>query len=128
MKALFLLVPIVVLAAIDAGAADRRIPQSAIDEIELIYISHKVYPSGAVACDSKYFEPRSVIGCRNIKLGAKSAPHLWLYEGGKFKSLNGNARGLAETKFSNERNVEVSKLPLPSDIDIGAVFEAFDKG
>lgn len=116
------------LDSIAAGAAERRVPQAALDEIELLYISHKIYPRGGVACDPKYFELRSVVGCWNVTLDGKSAPHLWLYQGGKFKSLNGPARGLAETKFSNERNIEVSKLPLPSDIDVGAIFEAFEKG
>jgi hypothetical protein len=58
-------------------------------------------------------------------LSGNSAPHVWEYTGDKFKSLNGNARGLAETKFSNERLIEVSPLPLPADIDVGAIVEQF---
>ena len=125
MKLLNLLVPIAVLAmAVNAHAADKA-PSAAVDRITLIYLNHKIYPNGSVECEPKVIGNRSMVGCWNMTLNGKSMPHVWLYDEGKFKSVNGTARQLAETKFSEEPDVAIMKLPMPSDIDIGAVLESF---
>lgn len=113
--------------AAEAAIAARQVPNDALDKITLVYMKHKVYAKGSVDCTSKMIGERSIIGCRNNSLDGKSALHIWEYSGGKFKSLNGSARGLAETKFSNEPLIEVAPLPLPADIDVGAIVEQFKK-
>lgn len=131
MKVLTLLAPFAVSALMmntSAVEAADKAPSAAIDRITLIYLNHKIYPNGSVQCDSKVIGDRSMIGCWNVTLNGKSAPHIWLYEAGTFKSVNGNARQMAETKFSNESDVAVMKLPLPADIDIGSALESFKNG
>lgn len=116
------------LQAIAAEIESRQVPREAIDRITLIYLNHKIYANNPVVCTSQVFGGRSMVACRAQMMGGYSAPHVWLYEGGKFKSINGTARGLAETKLSNERDIELSKLPLPVDIDVSAAVESFSKG
>jgi hypothetical protein len=131
MKALILLVSTAVLALMmNANAAEtaREAPSAAIDRITLIYLSHKIYPNGSVECDSKVIGTRSMVGCWNLTLNGKSPAHIWLYEAGAFKSVNGSARQLAEGKFSNEPDISALALPLPADIDVGATLESFKKG
>ncbi|WP_449102170.1 hypothetical protein [Pseudomonas extremaustralis] len=131
MKLFNLFVPVamsaLVLNAIAVEAADKA-PSAAIDRITLIYMNHKIYPRGSVECESKVIGTRSIVGCWNMTLDGKSPPQVWLYEADKFKPVNGSARQLAETKFSSESDIAVMKLPLPSDIDVGAVMESFKKG
>jgi hypothetical protein len=130
MKLLSLLVPIAMLALVTnivaAEAADKA-PDGAIDRITLIYLNHKIYPNGAVACDSKVVGTRSMVGCWNESLNGKSSPHIWLYDAGKFMSVNGSARQLAEGKFSSESDIGVMPLPLPADINVGATLASFTK-
>ncbi|MHC8399476.1 hypothetical protein ACYZTX_08275 [Pseudomonas sp. MDT1-17] len=131
MKALILLVPFAALALVmnaNAAEAAAEAPSAAIDRITLIYMNHKVFPKGAVECDSKVIGARSMVGCWNVTLNGKSAPQIWLYEADKFKPVNGSARQLAETKFSTESDIAVMKLPLPADINVGSVVESFNKG
>jgi hypothetical protein len=131
MKALSLFASVVMsFSAVTAHAVEaaREAPSAAIDRITLIYLNHKIYPNGSVECDSKVIGNRSMIGCWNLTLNGKSAPHIWLYEANKFQSVNGSARQLAEGKFSKESDVTVVKLPLPSDINVGSAVEAFTKG
>lgn len=131
MKVLSLLAAIAMsVSAVTVNAADAVsvAPSAAIDRITLIYLNHKIYPKGSVECDSKVISNRAMIGCWNLTLNGKSAPHIWLYEASKFQSVNGSARQLAEGKFSTEPDVTVVKLPLPSDIDVGAAVESFTKG
>lgn len=131
MKAFALLVPATLLALVmNASAAEpaHEVPSTAIDRITLIYLNHKIYPNGSVECDSKVVGTRSMVGCWNLTLNGKSAPHIWLYDAGKFKSVNGNARQLAQGKFSNESDIAVLPLPLPADIDVGSTLESFTKG
>ncbi|MFJ5253787.1 hypothetical protein ACIP8I_01120 [Pseudomonas sp. NPDC088414] len=118
------------VSAMTTHAADAvsEAPSAAIDRITLIYLNHKIYPNGSVECDSKVIGNRSIVGCWNLTMNGKSAPHIWLYEADKFKSVNGSARQLAEGKFSTEPDVTVVKLPLPSDINVGSTVEAFTKG
>lgn len=111
--------------AAEEAIAVRQVPNSALDAITLIYMKHKVYANGSVDCTSKVMGERSIVGCRNNSLDGKSAAHIWEYVDGKFRSLNGSARTLAETKFSNEQLIEVTPLPLPADINIGAIVEQF---
>jgi hypothetical protein len=118
---------VLIMSTNTAVAADKA-PSSALDRITLIYMNHKVYPKGSVECESKVVGTRSMIGCWNYTLNGKSPPQVWLYEADKFKPVNGSARQLAETKFSSESDIAVMKLPLPSDIDVGAVMESFKKG
>ncbi|UVM48342.1 hypothetical protein LOY38_18345 [Pseudomonas sp. B21-015] len=128
MKSLISLVPIAMLALVmnaHAAEAVREAPSSAIDRITLIYLDHKIYPNGSVECDSKVVGARSMVGCWNLTLNGKSSPHIWLYDAGKFKSVNGNARQLAQGKFSNEPDIAVMSLPLPADIDVGSTLESF---
>lgn len=128
MKLLNLFVPIAMLALVmNANAADKA-PGAAIDRITLIYLNHKIYPKGSVECESKVIGTRSMVGCWNMTLDGKSTPHIWLYDAGTFKPVNGSARQLAETKFSSEPDIAVMKLPLPSDINVGAALESFNKG
>ena len=131
MKVLNLLVPIAMLALVmnaNAAEAADKAPSAAIDRITLIYMNHKIYPKGSVECEPKVIGTRSMVGCWNLTLDGKSAPHIWLYDDGKFKPVNGSARQLAETKFSAESDIAVMKLPLPSDIDVGTALESFKKG
>lgn len=131
MKLFNLLIPVAAsVLFINAGGADaaEKAPSAAIDRITLVYMNHKVYPKGSVECESKVVGNRSMIGCWNYTLDGKSPPHIWLYEAEKFKPVNGSARQLAESSFSNETDIAVMKLPLPSDIDVGAVVESFKKG
>lgn len=131
MKALISLVPFAMLALVmNANAAEpaREAPSAAIDRITLIYLNHKIYQNGSVECDSKVVGARSMVGCWNLTLNGKSAPHIWLYDAGKFKSVSGNARQLAQGKFSNESDIAVLPLPLPADIDVGSTVESFTKG
>jgi hypothetical protein len=131
MKALFLLVSTAALALVmNANAAEtaREAPSSAIDRITLIYMNHNIYPSGAVECDSKVVGNRAMVGCWNLTLNGKSSPHIWLYEAGVFKSVNGSARQLAQGKLSNESDIATLALPLPADIDVGATLDSFKKG
>jgi len=114
--------------AIAADVASRQVSQPVLDRITLIYINHKVFSDNPVDCTSKVFGQRSMVGCSAGMIGGKSAPHIWLFDAGKFKSINGTARGLAETQFSNEPDIAVMSLPLPADIDVGAVVESFKKG
>ena len=128
MKALTVLASTATLVmAMNAHATEtvQEAPSAAIDRITLLYMNHKIYPSGAVVCDPKVVGARSVVGCWNLTSSGKSAPNIWPYEAGNFKSLNGSARQLAEGKFSNESGVSAMKLPLPADIDVGAVVESF---
>lgn len=131
MKLLNLLVPIAMLALVmnaNAAEAADKAPGDAIDRITLIYLNHKIYPKGSVECESKVIGARSMVGCWNMTLDGKSMPHIWLYDAGTFKPVNGSARQLAETKFSSEPDIGVMKLPLPSDINVGAALESFNKG
>lgn len=131
MKVLSLLGSIAIaISAVTANATEAvgEAPSAAVDRITLIYMNHKIYPNGSVECNPKVIGNRSMIGCRNLTLNGMSPPHVWLYEAGKFKSVNGSARQLAEGKFSQEPDVTVVKLPLPSDINVGAAVESFTKG
>lgn len=131
MKVLCLLGSIAIaISAVTATATEAvgEAPSAAVDRITLIYMNHKIYPNGSVECNPKVIGNRSMIGCRNLTLNGMSPPHVWLYEAGKFKSVNGSARQLAEGKFSQEPDVTVVKLPLPSDINVGAAVESFTKG
>jgi len=131
MKVMSLLASVAMaVSAMTTHAADAvsEAPSAAIDRITLIYLNHKIYPNGSVECDSKVIGNRSMVGCWNLTMNGKSAPHIWLYEADKFKSVNGSARQLAEGKFSTEPDVTVVKLPLPSDINVGSAVEAFTKG
>lgn len=114
--------------AVAADIAKREVPQGALDKLTLIYINHKVFSDNPVVCISKVIGQRSMVGCSANLVGGNSAPHVWLFEGEKFKSINGTARGLAETQFSNEPDIAAMKLPLPSDIDVAAAVESFKKG
>jgi len=105
----------------------KEAPRAAIDEITLLYLKHKVYADGSVSCTPKVIGSRSYVGCVGVRVGATSAPQVWEYAGGKFKSINGTASGKASTTFSNESVIEVSPLPLPSDIDVSAIVEQFKK-
>lgn len=109
--------------------ATSRGPVSAevIDKITLLYLKHKIYAKGAIDCVPAVIGGRDMIGCWSQSLDGRSNVHVWEYAGGKFKSINGSASGVAETKFSNEGVVELSSLPLPSDIDVGAIVEFFKK-
>lgn len=111
-----------------AAEPAREAPSSVIDRLTLIYLDHKIYPNGAVECEPKVIGARSMIGCSNVTLSGKSVPHLWLYDSGKIKSINGKARQLAEGEFANEPEISTMTLPLPSDIDVGATLSAFTKG
>jgi len=104
------------------------IPSEAIDRITLLYLNHKIYPNDPTFCEPKRVGGRDMIGCRAQQWGGYSQVHVWEYSQGKFKSINGSARTLAEGKFSNESAVVVSPLPLPSDINVDAVVKAFSKG
>ncbi len=104
------------------------VPSKAIDQITLLYLNHKVYPNDPTVCEAKRVGARDMIGCSAQGWGGNSQIHIWEYSQGKFKSINGSARSLAETKFSNEGAVEVSPLPLPSDIKVDEVVKAFAKG
>ena len=130
MKALSLLIPfamsVLVINAIAAEPASKA-PSAAIDRITLIYLNHKIYPNGAVECDSKVVGARSLVGCWNVTLNGNSTPQIWLYEAESFKAVNGSARQLAETKFSNESDIAVMKLPLPADINVMAAVESFSE-
>lgn len=130
MKALFLLVSTAMLALVmNANAAEtaREAPSTAIDRITLIYMNHNIYPNGAVVCEPKVVGTRSMVGCWNLTLDGKSSPHIWLYEAGVFKSVNGSARQLADGKFSNESDIATLAFPLPADINVGATLESFKK-
>lgn len=130
MKALFLFIAASGLAlSVNAGAVEavREAPNAAIDRITLIYLNHDVYPGGSVKCEPKVVGSRSMIGCWNKTLGGSSSPHIWIYESGVFKSVNGSARQLAEGKFSSEPDIAASALPLPADIDVGAALSSFKK-
>ncbi|QXH96114.1 hypothetical protein HU749_006925 [Pseudomonas ogarae] len=111
-----------------AAESPQEAPSSVIDRLTLIYLDHKIYPAGAVECEPKVVGARSMIGCSNVTLNGTSMPHLWLYESGKIKSINGKARQLAEGTFANEPEISVMPLPLPADIDVGATLSAFTKG
>ncbi|TFF37433.1 hypothetical protein [Pseudomonas sp. RIT623] len=111
-----------------AQAPQAAVPAKAIDEITLLYINHKIYPNDPTVCEAKRIGSRDMVGCRAQGWGGDSQVHVWEYSKGKFKSINGSARSLAETKFSNEGAVEVSPLPLPSDIKVDEVVKAFAKG
>lgn len=104
------------------------VPAKALDEITLLYINHKIYPNDPTVCEAKRIGARDMVGCHARGWGGDSQVHVWEYSKGKFKSINGSARSLAETKFSNEGAVEVSPLPLPSDIKVDKVVKAFAKG
>lgn len=115
---------------ISAAAADiarREVPQAALDRITVIYLNHKIFSDNPVVCTSKVFGQRSMVGCKATRIDGSSAPHVWLFEGQKFKSVNGTARSLAETRFSNEPDIDVMSLPLPADIDVMAVVDSFKK-
>lgn len=111
-----------------AAESAREAPSSVIDRLTLIYLDHKIFPNGAVECEPKVIGARSMIGCSNVTLSGKTVPHLWLYDSGKIKSINGKARQLAEGTLSNEPEISVMPLPLPADIDVGATLSAFTKG
>jgi hypothetical protein len=111
-----------------AAVPAQEAPSSVVDRITLIYLDHKIYPDGAVECEPKVVGARSMIGCSNVTLNGRSMPHLWLYDSGKIKSINGKARQLAEGPFSNEPEISVMPLPLPADIDVGAALSAFTNG
>ncbi len=111
-----------------AQTAQAAVPAKALDEITLLYINHKIYPNDPTICEAKRIGSRDIVGCRARGWGGDSQVHVWEYSNGKFKSINGSARSLAETKFSNEGAVEVSPLPLPSDIKVDEVVKAFAKG
>lgn len=106
---------------------ETDIPSEAIDRITLLYLNHKIYPDSTVFCEPKRLGGRDMLGCRGQKVGSVSQVHVWEYSNGKFRSINGNARTMAEGKFANENAVEATPLPLPSDINVGAVVEAFSK-
>lgn len=108
-------------------SAVKEAPGAAIDEITLLYLKHKVYADGSVSCTPMVIGSRSYVGCVGGRVGATSAPQVWEYAGGKFKSINGTASRKASTTFSNESLIEVSPLPLPSDIDVSAIVEQFKK-
>lgn len=107
--------------------AVKEAPSPALDQITLLYLKHKVYADGSVSCTPKVIGSRSYVGCDGGRVGATSAPQVWEYAGGKFKSINGTASDKASTIFSNENLIEVSPLPLPPDIDVSAIVEQFKK-
>ena len=107
---------------------ETDIPSEAIDKITLLYLNHKIYPNDPTLCEPKRIGGRDMVGCRAQQWGGYSQVHVWEYSQGKFKSINGSARTLAEGKFANEGVIEVSPLPLPSDINVDAVVKAFSKG
>lgn len=130
MKALISFVPIALLVLVmNANAAETvsAAPSGAIDRITLIYLNHKIYPNGAVVCDSKVVGNRSMVGCWNESLNGNSSPHIWLYEAGKFMSVNGSARQLAQGRFSSESDIGAMPLPLPADINVGSTLVSFTK-
>lgn len=121
---------VMAVLTVHAQAAEpaREAPGSVIDRLTLLYLNHKIYPDGAVECEPKVVGARSMIGCSNVTLGGRSVPHLWLYDSGKIKSINGKARQLAEGAFANEPEISVTPLPLPADIDVGKTLNAFSQG
>lgn len=111
---------------LDSQEAD--VPSAAIDRITMLYLNHKIYPNDPTLCEPKRVGGRDMVGCRAQQWGGYSQVHVWEYSQGKFKSINGSARTLAEGKFANENDVEASPLPLPSDINVDTVVKAFTKG
>lgn len=108
-----------------AAQSNDPLPAEAVDQLTLLYINHRIYPDLTVDCRPKTFGDRVMVGCRGYGLGRKSSVHVWNYADGKFWSINGNASSLAGTKFSGEKLVAVTPLPLPSDIDVGKIVEEF---
>ncbi|MFG0828783.1 hypothetical protein ACF8R6_10445 [Pseudomonas sp. CJQ_7] len=116
------------VAAQPATQRKPSVPSDAIDKITLLYINHKIYPNDPTVCEAKRVGERDFVGCHAQGWGGNSQVHVWEFSQGKFRSINGSARTLAETKFSNDSAVEVSPLPLPSDIKVDEVVKAFAKG
>ena len=115
-------------AALRKDAKPRApVGDEVVDAITLIYLKHKVYATGAVDCVSAVIGERDMIGCRSVRLDGRSNVHVWEYASGKFNSINGSASSLAETKFSSESMIRVSPLPLPSDIDVAAIVDFFNR-
>lgn len=110
------------------GSQESDVPSEVIDRIIGLYLKHKIYPNDPTICEAKRVGGRDMVGCRANMWGGYSQVHVWEYSQGKFKSINGSARTLAEGKFANESTVEVSPLPLPSDINVDSVVKAFTKG
>lgn len=106
-------------------SAIKEASSEAIEQITLLYLKHKIYANNSVLCTPKVIGNRSYIGCVGQGLSGTSAPQVWEYVEGKFKSINGTASGVASTRFSNEGVIEESPLPLPADIDVSAIVEKF---
>jgi hypothetical protein len=121
----FLFIGAFFVAVNAAAEPPREAPSAAIDRITLLYMNHNVYPGGAIECNSKVIGSRSMVGCWNLTLNGRSAPHIWLYEAGVFKSVNGSARQLAQGKFSREPDVAALPRPLPTDIEVAAALDSF---
>lgn len=121
------LTPALAVLALSASAQvwAAGVPSKAIDQITLAYLNAKVYASGAVSCNAKAVAGRDYVGCFNRSLNGKSDVALWLFEGEKFKAINGTARGFADGKLRGIGGIENMPLPLPKDIDVGAAVAAF---
>ncbi|MBK3431408.1 hypothetical protein JJD84_11305 [Pseudomonas fluorescens] len=109
------------------NAAVKEAPGAAVDQITSLYLKHKVYADNSVLCRPKVIGNRSFVCCVGQGPAGTSAPQVWEYVAGKFKSINGPASSKASTTFSNESLVEESALPLPDDIDVSAIVEQFSK-
>lgn len=108
-----------------ATACTEDVPSAETDKLTLAYLNAKVYAGGAVSCKPKKLNERTYVGCRNESLDGKSQVHLWLYEDGVFKSVNGSASTLAEGRFAGNPVIGTLPTPLPSDIDIPAVLAEY---
>lgn len=96
-----------------------------VDNLTLLYINHHVFGDMTVECRPKSIEGRSMVGCRGISLDGGTNVQVWEFADQQFWSINGSARTVAEGKLRNESIIKVSPLPLPSDIDVGEVVDAF---
>lgn len=91
------------------------------DSLTLAYLDAKIYPDAAINCRVKFITGREIIGCKAIALKGNSNLHLYNYSNGKFYALNGTARQIVETYFSNRDDILLADLPLPNDIDISNI-------
>lgn len=114
-------------SVLSLGAIAAGVPSADIDKITLAYLNAKIYAKGAVSCSAKTIAARDYVGCFNRSLDGKSSVGLWLYEGGKFKALNGTAKTFAEGPLKSVDGISSMPLPLPADVssNFTAALETF---
>lgn len=108
-----------------------------MDQITLAYIQEQGARKGAASCGDIEYQRRRYVSCRYISLDGNTGAEIWLYDQEhdsvkRFYALNGTAMASLD-KPAFQRNLILASyaeefgLPLPEDMNISAIRDAFPK-